>query len=90
VVAHIAVFKQNYQLSNDQYAGDYHRARLRLSGDEWAPGFLEFGGVIGAAFSSVLLRQHSTARQNLFAAAVCMQRDGGDRVASAVQGLADR
>jgi hypothetical protein len=35
-------------------------------------GFWSLGGVIGAAFSSVLLRQHSTARQNLFAAAVCM------------------
>jgi MFS family permease len=35
-------------------------------------GFWSLGGLMGAAFSSVLLRQHSTARQNLFAAAVCM------------------
>jgi MFS family permease len=35
-------------------------------------GFWSLGGLMGAAFSSVLLRQHSAARQNLFAAAVCM------------------
>jgi MFS family permease len=35
-------------------------------------GFWSLGGLLGAAFSSVLLRQHATARQNLFAAAVCM------------------
>jgi len=35
-------------------------------------GFWSLGGLLGAAFSSVLLRQHATAKQNLFAAAVCM------------------
>ena len=35
-------------------------------------GFWSLGGVIGAAFSSVLLRQHATARQDLAAAAVAM------------------
>jgi MFS family permease len=35
-------------------------------------GFWSLGGVIGAAFSSVLLRQHATAKQDLAAAAVAM------------------
>src|ERR1700691_4462456 len=35
-------------------------------------GFWSLGGVIGAAFSSALLRQHASARQNLAAAAAAM------------------
>jgi fucose permease len=35
-------------------------------------GFWSLGGVIGAAFSSVLLRQHASAKQDLGAAAACM------------------
>jgi MFS family permease len=35
-------------------------------------GFWSLGGLMGAAFSSVLLRQHATARQDLSLAAVCM------------------
>src|ERR1700743_1798869 len=35
-------------------------------------GFWSLGGLMGAAFSSALLRQHATAKQNLFAAAACI------------------
>jgi MFS family permease len=35
-------------------------------------GFWSLGGLIGAGFSSLLLRQHATARQDLFLAAACM------------------
>ena len=57
----------------DKYAGNRHRTCVRFSRDEFVARVLRvWEASIGAGFSSLLLHQHASAREDLAAAAIAM------------------